>query len=87
MAVAVHKLTGGDIPVSFRGPSVHAVWLVVRNNEAVKVCASEEEANALAAYLEEQQIESEYQHALELAEDEGEDFEPDPPRYSGPRMG
>ena len=87
MAVSVHRLTGGDIPASFRGNDVKFVWLVIANGNAVQYCTSEGEALALAEYLEEQEIESEYQHALELAEEE---FEPEPdesPSYSGPRMG
>lgn len=54
MAVVVHELRGNDIPASFRGPQVQAVWLVMANGEAIKYCASEAEAYALQAALEEE---------------------------------
>lgn len=73
MAVAVHELRGEQIPASFRGPRVHAVWLVVANGEAFKYCTTEAEAFALAAVLE-QELEQEYEP------------EPEPYRPSGPRM-
>lgn len=49
MAVAVHKLTGTDIPECFRGPNVRTLWLVVADGAAIKYCATETEAYALAA--------------------------------------
>lgn len=49
MAVAVHKLTGTDIPECFRGPNVRTVWLVVADGAAIKYCVTETEAYALAA--------------------------------------
>ncbi|RZO10694.1 hypothetical protein EKG40_03765 [Pseudomonas moorei] len=54
MAIAVHKLTGTDIPECFRGPNVKTVWLVVADGAAIKYCASETEAFALAERLQEQ---------------------------------
>ncbi len=83
MTVSVHRLTGGQIPVSYRSPTVEAVWLVISGGREF-ICTSESEAHALAESLREQ----EYQHSLQLADEAAdEDYDPDPPRSRGPGMG
>ena len=72
MAVAVRKLTGTDIPECFRGPNVRTVWLVAAGGSAIKYCATETEARALAERWQNQQ----HQQVVNTA-----------PSYRSPRMG